>query len=240
VSDGRGGSDAQTWTVEVINTQEVVRGSAGADQLVGTPLPEMIDGLGGDDRIAGLGGDDLLTGGSGIDSAVYSSPRSQYRVTEHGTKVSALSGGEGTDTLKEIERLVFSDSALAFDIAGHAGTVARCLGAVFGKTSVENTAYVGIGLRLLDQGVTNNDLMQLALESRLGATFSPAAEVELLYRNIAGRAPDAGELAYWSSELAHGDFDMVSLAQMAAGLDLNALNIGLAGLAESGLPYDAA
>ena len=240
VSDGRGGSDAQTWTVEVINTQEVVRGSAGADQLVGTPLPEMIDGLDGDDRIAGLGGDDLLTGGSGIDSAVYSSPRSQYRVTEHGTKVSALSGGEGTDTLKEIERLVFSDSALAFDLAGHAGTVARYLGAVFGMTSVENRAYVGIGLRLLDQGVTNNDLMQLALESRLGATFTPAAEVELLYRNIAGRAPDAGELAYWSSELAHGDFDMVSLAQMAAGLDLNALNIGLAGLAQSGLPYDAA
>lgn len=239
VDDGRGGADSQTLTVAVANLADAVRGGPGNDNLVGSAAPETIEGFGGRDRLTGRGGNDVLIGGSGIDTAVYSLTRSQYRVAEYGTGVAALGGFDGTDTLKEIERLAFADMALAFDLDGHAGTVARYLGAVFGKAAVADKAYVGIGLKLLDDGSTGEQLMQRALEAKLGTAFSHTAEVDLLYRNLLDRAPDAGELAYWTGELARGEISAVSLAQMAAQLEMNATNIGLAGLAESGLPYQA-
>ncbi|HSW07969.1 hypothetical protein, partial [Aquabacterium sp.] len=146
-------------------------------------------------------------------------------------------GAEGSDALSEIERLAFSDVSLAFDMAGNGGLTARYLGAVFGPEAVANRVYAGIGVHLLDTGLSPAELMQLALEARLGPGFSPEAEVGLLYRNLVGQAPSAADLAYWTGTLGSGQFTAVSLAQMAAGLDLNALNIDLTGLADSGLAY---
>jgi uncharacterized delta-60 repeat protein len=237
VNDGRDGSDSLTVTVRVFDLFGDISGSSGDDNLIGSDSGETIQGLEGHDRLQGRGGSDHLLGGSGVDTAVYSGASSQYRVTEGGTKISALSSSEGTDTLTEIERVAFSDVKLAFDIDGNAGTVARYIGAVFGKSAVGNKEYVGIGLKLMDGGTTEVQLMQLALASKLGPAFTPAAEIDLLYRNLAGRSPDSAEQAYWTAELERGAFSAVSLAQMAAQLDLNAVNINLTGLAEAGLPY---
>jgi len=212
-------------------------GTALGDQLTGTASADSINGLAGDDRLTGGGGNDRLVGGLGLDTAVYALARADYQVVPRGTTVSASRGNEGSDTLETIERLVFSDQALAFDLDGHAGTVARILGAVFGPSAVGNALYAGIGLKLLDGGTSLDALMQLALDTRLGAGFSPAAEVDLLYRNLLGQAPGTQDLAYWTGTLASGQYTAVSLAWMAANLDLNATNIALTGLVESGLPY---
>ena len=237
VDDGRSGSDSLTINVSVTDLFGDISGSMGNDQLVGTSNSETVQGLEGRDSLNGRGGSDYLIGGSDIDVALYAGARSQYRITEKGTKITALSTDEGTDTLAEIERVAFSDATLAFDINGRAGTVARYLGVVFGSSSTSNKAYVGIGLKLLDDGSSDAQLMQLALTARLGPEFTPAAEIDLLYQNLLGRHADAAELARWTSEIEGGTFNMVSLAQMAAQLDLNAVNINLAGLAEEGLPY---
>ena len=80
--------------------------------------------------------------------------------------------------------------------------------------------------------------MQLALEARLGSGYSAAAEVQLLYRNLTGAEPSAGDLSYWSGQLAAGGaYTPVSLAWFAANLDLNAQNINLVGLADTGLGF---
>jgi Ca2+-binding RTX toxin-like protein len=42
-------------------------GTAGSDNLIGTPGPDVIAGLEGTDNIQGLGGDDVICGGGGID-----------------------------------------------------------------------------------------------------------------------------------------------------------------------------
>jgi len=212
-------------------------GTAGNDQLTGTSFADTLIGLAGKDRLTGGGGADTLNGGDGIDTAVYALARAQYSVAAKGVAVSALTGAEGSDALSQVERLVFSDVSLAFDLSGNAGTTARYLGAVFGRETVANKAYAGIGVHLLDTGVSPADLMQLALDARLGPGFSPAAEVDLIYHNLLGQAPSAADLAYWTGTLASGQFSAVSLAQMAAALDLNAANIGLTGLVDNGLAY---
>ncbi len=234
--DGHGSSElvASAATLAVAGYQ---LGGPGKDTLVGTAFADTLVGADGDDRLTGGGGNDTLQGGAGVDTAVYALARAQYTVGAKAASVTAKSGTEGSDTLSGIERLVFSDVSLAFDVSGHAGTTARYLGAVFGREMVASTQYAGIGLLLLDTGVSNNDLMQLALDARLGGGFSPAAEITLLYQNLVGQAPSAGDLAFWTSALNSGQYTAVSLAQMAANLDLNAANIGLAGLADNGLAY---
>ncbi len=151
--------------------------------------------------------------------------------------MTALAGSEGTDTLEQIERLQFADRSLAFDLDGHAGITAKFLAAVFGQESLGNTRYVGIGLDLLDGGMSQGSLMQLALDSRLGQGFSAEAEVVLLYQNLIGRGPTALELQFWTGALAEGLYTMVSLGLMAAQHDLNLIHVDLVGLAHSGLEF---
>lgn len=218
-------------------------GSAGV-VLAGTQRADTLRGGDGDDVLIGSGGDDLLVGGAGLDSARYATARGDYQVgrgADGRLAVSARIGGEGIDTLQQVERLVFGDQALAFDLDGHAGTTASFLGAVFGREAVEKAdyaaLYAGIGLAALDAGTDAAALMQLALDVRLGPYPTPEALVTLLYTNLAGAAPGGADLDYWTGTLASGQFTPVTLALMAAALDLNASNIDLVGLATDGLPY---
>ncbi|MEZ6196704.1 MAG: hypothetical protein R3F20_13420 [Planctomycetota bacterium] len=91
------------------------RGPA-AVELVGTGFDELLAGAGGDDRLEGRGGDDRIDGGAGKDVAVFRGPRSGYeiRTLEDGTLLVRDSDADrdGSDRLRGIERLVFSDGEI--------------------------------------------------------------------------------------------------------------------------------
>lgn len=207
------------------------------DTLAGSDGADDLQGLGGNDRLRGSGGDDAIDGGSGIDSALYAQPRADYDVAARGTSVRARAGNEGIDALQQVERMRFADHSLAFDLGGNAGTAARTLGAVFGPAAVANKQYAGIALHLVDSGMSATELMRLALELRLGSGFAPADEIRLLYQNVAGVSPSSAEIDFWLGTLATGQYTPVSLAVMAAQLELTATAIGLTGLAEAGLAF---
>jgi len=218
----------------------VVNGTAGRDTLVGSNFPDEINGFGGDDRLTGGGGNDTLIGGEGIDVAVYAGVRSDYTVGPRGTRVVANSGSEGTDTLQQVERIEFSNTALAFDLDGHAGITARILGAVFGRESVANPVFAGAGIGALDGGMSTNELMRIALELRLGAGYTHADEIRMLFRNLLDVEASANDITFWTATLIIGQFTPVSLAMAVANSEINAQNIGLVGLADNGLPYTPA
>ncbi|NRF70348.1 Ig-like domain-containing protein [Aquincola sp. S2] len=201
--------------------QPVVRGSAAADVL------------------GGSSGNDLIDGGAGIDRVVYAGARSAFTLQhdDTGWTVNDSRGLEGRDLLQGIERLQFADTRLALDLDGHAGEVARLLGVVFGPAAVHNAAYAGIGLSLLDGGMTPQALTQLALDARLGAGASHAAVVELLYTNLVGSPPPAAALSLYTGWLANGSFTPITLAQLAGVQEQNLLNIDFAGLVAGGLGY---
>lgn len=214
------------------------QGSPG-QYLVGSEQADRLTGGAGADVFEGDAGDDIIFGGGGIDKVVYRHLHTDYSFIASGSTVVAQAavGNDGTDTLVDVERLVFADESLAFDFEGAAGLTARILGAVFGPAAVKNATYAGIGLQLLDAGTSADTLMQLALDARLGSGFTPAAEVQLLYRNLTGGDPSAADLAFWVSSLNRGGYTPVSLAQMASQLELNALNIDLVGLIQQGLGF---
>lgn len=219
--------------------RNVIDGSSGDDGLLGSAGADTLDGLDGADRLSGGGGDDILDGGSGIDLASLAGARSAFTLQHRANGWLLLDnrGAEGRDLLYGIERLQFSDGLLALDLDGHAGTVAKILGVAFGPASVANTAYVGIGLGLMDGGMDYAALLQLALDVQLGSTPSHSALVSLLYTNLAGVAPPAEVLALYTGLLDDGSFTPASLAMLAAEQQMNLSNINLVGLAETGLAF---
>ena len=185
----------------------------------------------------------LFDGGSGIDTVVYSQKISDYTVNKYPStsSVEGFSVRNNTapstvsaDNMNRVERFIFSDKKMAFDINGNAGSVAKVLGAVFGKNTISNKEYVGIGLGLLDSGMSFSALAQLAL-SASGAN-DPDSVVERLYANVIGTRPTTTEKAPYVQML-NGGMTGADLVVLAANTSFNQTNIGLTGLATTGIEY---
>ncbi len=183
-----------------------------------------------------------IDGFGGIDSVTLPGASTAYRLSGSANEsantfnVSALDASRSL-SLTHVERLVFDNQHLAIDLDGNAGTVAKILGAVFGRDSVHNATYAGIGLGLLDSGTSYPALMQLALDVRLGALASHTAVVDLLYTNVIGTPPPAPERSFYVGLLDSRAYTPAALGVLAADTDFNKVAIDLIGLAQSGLPF---
>lgn len=224
---------------------------SGNDRFIGRssetdPQDDVIYGYGGNDVFIGGAGSDIFFGGTGLDIAVMAGNRENYvfnwtEALNADTRVNQKALGvvsDYTTKLVDVERVVFDDMEVAFDLEGHAGAVAKTLGAVFGASTVLNKEYAGIGLYYLDNGLSSTDLLNLALEVRLGSDSNNAeAVVDLLYTNLTGSEPDDFTARVYVDLVDSGVHSIASLAQLAADSQLNATNIDLSGIRESGLEY---
>ncbi|MES2999400.1 MAG: hypothetical protein V4787_01805 [Pseudomonadota bacterium] len=220
--------------------QASIMGTSGADFLAGDALDNTLLAGAGNDTLTGAGGNDVLDGEGGLDLALFTGSRGSYSITVAGGSgivQDTVPGRDGTDKLVSVERLAFADMNLAFDLAGNAGVVARILGAVFGPASIGDMQYVGVGLDRLDHGMPALDLVQFALYWRLGADAQDATVVDLLYTNVTGAAPSPEVAAHYVAMLQNHEVSQAWLAGYAALTEMNAANIGLVGLAASGLAY---
>jgi large repetitive protein len=203
------------------------------------PALTTFTGTRSNDTLIGSSGANVLNGLEGIDTAIFAGVRDNYTVVESGanwtvTDTNTTNGDAGTDTLINIERLLFSDKQLAIDLDGNAGTVVKILGAVFSKTSVANKQYVGIGLNLIDDGISYEALAGLALVAAKATTGEQI--VNLLWTNLMGTAPTTSEAAPYIKMLSDGMLPG-TLAKLAAETSFNAVNIDLVGLAHTGVEY---
>lgn len=205
---------------------------------------DWFEGSDGDDTFEGHAGNDVLNGHDGIDTAVFDGQRSQYALASSGDTVTVQdgrSGGDGRDSLQHIERLRFDDRSVALDLDGHAGSVARLVGTLFGPQGMDDAALVGLGLRLKDEGASDAQLARVAVDSALFATaagsHSNADFVRLVYRNVTGHEAGTAELQHYTALLDSGATDQVSLALWASQTTELAQRIDLAGLAERGLEF---
>jgi hypothetical protein len=142
----------------------------------------------------------------------------------------------GTIELRNTERIWFSDISLALDTEHNqsAGTTAKILGAVFGKESLSNKNYVGIGLNFLDAGWTYDNLAALALDAAGAKTNDQI--VSLLWTNVIGTQPTTADKAPYIALLENG-MSAGALAHLAADTSFNITNINLVGLAQTGIEY---
>lgn len=184
----------------------------------------------------------VIDGGDGVDSIQFDTPRPEsswvLRSSQETLTLTDMSEQYDAIQAKNVERVIFSDVAIAFDLNANAGQVAKALGAVFGKLSASNKEFVGIGLYYMDDlNFSYANLVQLAINARLGANPSSTQVVDLLYTNVVGAAPDALTRKSFTDLLDNHNLTIGSLGVLAAETDLNKTNIDLAGLAKVGLAY---
>jgi Ca2+-binding RTX toxin-like protein len=86
---------------------------AGNDTLTGNDLANVLIGNGGNDTLSGGAGNDILNGGIGSDILLGGGGDDMFYF-DAADNLAMLDGGSGFDTL------VFADSFLFFDLAGHA------------------------------------------------------------------------------------------------------------------------
>ena len=223
-------------TVNFGTVLENLIGSAFADNLHGNDVNNVINGGAGNDQITGGGGNDNIDGGIGIDIAIFSGASKGYKISTEATSVLVIGDAitDGIDTLLNIERIRFSDKSIAIDLNGNAGISAKVIGAVLGKTQVQNSTYVGLGLSYLDKGMSYSDLSALALTA-VGATTNDAV-VSTLWKNVIGTDATAEIKAPYIKMLTDG-MKVGDLVVLAADTSFNTTNINLVGLAQTGIEY---
>ncbi|MCC0035233.1 MAG: DUF4214 domain-containing protein [Hoeflea sp.] len=183
----------------------------------------------GNDIFVLTSGNDNIDGLLGLDSATFGVARSQVNISKNGNTVTAT--GQGTDTLVNIERLVFSDGTLAFDTDGTAGQAYRIYKAAFNRTPDNDGLKFWIAE--LDKGM---NLIQAAGGFVASAEFknlysgatTNLGVVEKFYQNVLGRNGEAGGISYWTGELDSGN---KSTAHVLA--DFSASPENVAGVAPS-------
>ena len=137
----------------------------------------------------------------------------------------------------DIERVAFSDKSFAYDIDGNAGKTVKLLGALAGKEAAINSSFVGEGLKLLDAGMSYEQLMDLAVNAILGANPKGSDVVALLYINAAGSEAPQAVLDEYGVLIDSGATTASQLAMSVAEHSINATNLDLVGLAQNGVEY---
>lgn len=90
-----------------------VNSTGGGRYFTGTSLADTLTGTAANDVLEGDGGNDILNGGAGTDTAFYNGVRNAYTVTQLSASSWKVTGGEGSDTLNNVEQLRFSDGTFA-------------------------------------------------------------------------------------------------------------------------------
>jgi Ca2+-binding RTX toxin-like protein len=232
------------FTINIGTTIENALGGSGNDIIVGNEVANSIAGGGGNDILRGGGGNDRLDGGAGRDTAAYDGARAGYTVTklDAGMTVTDKAGLEGSDTLAGIERLLFGDGALAFDIAGTAGQAYRLYAAAFDRKP--DMAGLGYWIAAMDRGTS---LVNVATEftkgseftAMVGATRTHEQFLTKLYEHILHRAPDAGGYDYWLKVMQDGATEGQVLASFGESSENQAQVIGQVQDGIAYLPYVA-
>jgi serralysin len=232
-------------TVNYGTVIENVLGSTYNDNLYGNDIGNYIIGNDGNDNLYGLEGNDTINGGSGndsidggigIDIAEFNSNKSSNHIifNKSNLTIRSLSNNDDIDILKNIERLKFLDTSIAFDLDSNAGVVAKVMGAVLGKASIKNSIYFGYWLSQTDTGLSYADIGQKALD-KAGLKTNDQI-VSTLWKNVVGFTASEVEKAPFIKMLVDG-MKPGDLVVLAADTTFNTANINLVGLVQTGIEY---
>jgi Ca2+-binding RTX toxin-like protein len=205
------------------------------------PVSTKINGTPYNDRIFGTQGNDTIDGEAGIDTVSYSGIKSNYTIIRGNSNVTVSSGADGLDTLVNVERLKFSDSALALDIDGTAGQCYRIYKAAFARTP--DLGGVGYWISVMDKGtslqsVAGGFIDSSEFKSVYGANPSNDALVTKFYTNVLGRAPDAKGAEYWTGILNNKQDTVANvLANISESAENKASLVGVIGNGFEYIPY---
>ncbi|MES2323527.1 MAG: DUF4214 domain-containing protein [Pseudomonadota bacterium] len=219
------------------------RATDGAGNVSAASLPSapffvgasnIVSGSSGADRIAATAGRDVIDGGQGIDTVAYTGKRGDHTVARDGAGFVV----DGLDSLVNVERLSFSDGAIALDINGNSGQAYRIYQAALNRTP--DPVGLGFWINAIDAGTSLDAVAAAFMQSaEFAALFGAApANGELIngfYQNVLHRLPDQGGYDFWVGVLDKG---LISPAQALAAFSESPENqLALIGTISNGFPF---
>ena len=161
----------------------------------------------------------------------------QYGITiTQNENILITTDGAKTWELNSVERLMFMDHGLAFDIHDHAGEAVKTLGAFLGASGI-TPENVGLVLNLLDGGLTYEGLITEANAVVFGADPDGATMVRHFYTVLTGEEAPADVINQYGGMVDNGELSRVELAKLVADSEVNLTNIDLVGLSATGVEY---
>lgn len=200
----------------------------------------LVTGGASNDVFNGAAGSQLISGGAGLDTLVLSGTAASYKVSASGSAISLtdVGGNGGSDLLTGVERLTFSDGAMALDTLGNAGSIYRLYSAMFNRAPDE--AGIGFWIGVIDRGVSLTSVANGFVDSAefndlYGANASNTTFLTALYNNVLHRAPDAAGLQFWVDSMT---INGATRADVLIGFSDSAENIGvMAEIIGAGIAY---
>jgi serralysin len=86
-----------------------INSTTGGRYLTGSYKDDVLNGTQFNDTLQGNGGNDMIDGGAGTDTVIFNSNRGAYAFSTLADGALAVSGADGTDTLRNVEWLQFAD-----------------------------------------------------------------------------------------------------------------------------------
>jgi Ca2+-binding RTX toxin-like protein len=212
--------------------------------VVGTFAADTLTGTSNNDLINGQGGNDTIFGGAGTDTAIYSGKRIEYTLSGNlsnlNVKDNSPTARDGTDTLSQVERLEFSDGAVAFDIAKgqNAGDVYRIYQAAFDRKP--DGGGLGFWINALDHGTSLTTVAagfvgSAEFKALYGTNPSNSTLVTNFYANVLHRAPDQGGFNFWLGLLNNGTINAADALKSFSESDENIAQV--LGAIQNGIDY---
>jgi hypothetical protein len=223
-------------TGTVVNDDEVIPPvikelTAGNDFWPGPGFPaetnggnEIINGLAGDDTITGGPGDDTINGGLGFDAATWTSYRLENGISIHPETDPTVSGPEGNDTIRNVERYVYADGEFITSTSHEAAQVYRLYGAALDREPDQNGLKAWTSALISDTATLTQVARGFTESPEFSTKYGSLDDVgyiTLLYQNVLDRNPDPGGLAAWQGGLRGG----LSRADVLVGFSESPENI---------------
>lgn len=204
------------------------------------------------DRFRGSAADEVFRGGGGLDLLLVSAPKSTIRLQSQDSATWLLvdargfaadqfsDQGQGSDRLESIERVQFSDVAVALDIAGVGGKAYRIYKAAFNRTP--DTEGLGYWMGQMDKGMDLIEVSARFIDSKefrdlYGAAPSNADFLTKVYTNVLGRTPDKGGFDWWLNEM-NTNPEKTKAKVLADFSESNENQSGTAPLVATGIVYE--
>ncbi|GAB3406037.1 FG-GAP-like repeat-containing protein [Massilia agilis] len=220
---------AVTISLNKLANGHIYKANFGGDSLLGSS---------GNDSFIARPGSDVFDGAGGFDTVVFEGKRAGYAVSTYGPGFK-LAAASGSAVIANIERAVFSDGALAFDLSGAAGQAYRVYQAAFDRAPDE--AGLGYWIGAMDKGLP---LLDVAAQFVASAEFTDrygkldgAAFLTTVYHNVLHREPDAKGLEFWVNFMDGGGSRAELLAQFSESHENQVQVIGAIAHGIAFLPY---
>ena len=183
-----------------------------------------------------------VTGAEGIDTYTIDGDSTDFTITKGEDDVALVStlASNVTFTLAGHERVVFDDTAFAYDANGRAGDVYALLAAALGESDV-TAEYTGIGIDLADAGWTNKQLAEALLNTDVYKTdaggVSNETFIKHVYKNVFGTDATLTQVTEYTAWMTNSNLSQADVLVAASELEAFETAIDLVGLATTGIEY---